>query len=87
MEKTAKKQALLMLAKNFGMNEEQVKNLFVRFARTKQIATIDDEIQALEKAVEEKRKEKIDCAYGLHKSHGFACVGKFRVGDANHHHP
>jgi integrase len=71
MEKIAKKQALLMLAKSMGMEEEQVTTLFAkRFStiRGKRITTIDYEIEALEQAIKEKREPKASepCKDGEH---------------------
>lgn len=69
MEKIAKKQALLMLAKSMGMTEENVAGLFKRFSRIKAKPTIDDEIAELEKAIQEKHKgteTQGNCQDGLH---------------------
>jgi integrase len=63
MQKIARKEALLMLAKSMGMDETQVAGLFsarARFSRigAKRTTSIDDEIATLEQAIEEKGKPK-----------------------------
>jgi integrase len=75
MKKIAQKEALLMLAKSMGMTEENVAGIFRRYSRRKPTAaTIDDEIEGLKKAIEEKRREterggsrpESDCPDGEH---------------------
>lgn len=70
MEKIAKKQALLLIAKSMGLDEEHVTTLFrVRGSRlkAKRITNIDDEIETLEQAIAEKREPKeSNCKDGEH---------------------
>jgi integrase len=67
MEKLAKKQALLIFTKGAGISESEVIDLFrVRGSKRGRMLTIEDEIETLEQAIEEKRKEKADCSDGVH---------------------
>ena len=56
MEKIAKKQVLLSLAKNMGITESDLKTMFLQ--RIKKPATIDDELEFYEKVIEARRRER-----------------------------
>lgn len=67
MQKIAKREVLLGVLKGIGISESEVADLFKgRFASRGRMLTIEDEIEVIEEAIEEKRKEKLECADGEH---------------------
>lgn len=62
MEKIAKKQVLLGLAKNIGITEKEITRMF-RGRKTLRRRTLDEEIKIIEQIIKEKRN---DCPDGEH---------------------